>query len=445
MTKFLRSYRKQVNKWKYKNQKINRKLNKMSGIISELKKQKLKLPTLKFEEIKDEIKNHINNTPPHSPESKIIFNPVEEINDKMNVNISILNASMMNTACKKENINKQNLHNLTNISQLHNPNSSKILDEKLINFSHIFEKITSKFEEVGKAITKMSTETLPKHSLTNRQTNDLLYKSMVDSPKEWLRKINSPNHSRVISNSHIECSETSNLKQNLSPNGKKLENTMLGNISMLRGSTFTKYQNNQLSLKPVKEICIKINSYHDKTHFEPYKLVVDNLDILEIINKSRHFTNNEIQHRTYRSNRTNNNQTSGSQKTLEARYSQKPSSNVTGSFNEESNQSQENNSSSKKKNYPDEIKSLYKKYFKYTDNFMRDTLKDSPAGKIPEQPNVKGIRSTLNKKLGLNGVVKFTPQISQLSQEKLKLMSYLKTSIYLKSIVNRSNWVKNKD
>ena len=126
-----------------------------------------------------------------------------------------------------------------------------------------------------------------------------------------------------------------------------------------------------------------------------------------------------------------------------AAHSQKPSSNITGTFT--SHPSKETYSANK--NYPEDIKNLYRKYFKYTDNFMRDTLKDSPGKKIKNhtgQNNVKAMRDNLNKKLNLNGLVRYT-QAPQMSEERMKLMTFMKTSIYLKSIVNRSNWVKSKD
>lgn len=452
MTKFLRSYRKEVNKWKYKNQKINRKLNKMSEIITELKNQKLKLSADKFEEIENLKQDHnkkqvnVNYTCKRLPQSKIIFTPIEETNDKMNVNISILNGSMTNPVCKKEPIRKRKFNNLSCISQNHNLNSSRILDEKLLNFSNIFEKMTSKFQEVGQAVNTVKKVSIPKHDSNKRQTNNLLDRSMIDSPEEILIKNISPNHSRVISNSHIESFDTSKIKRNSSPCEKKMENSILGDISIQRGSNLQKYQYPQPSLRPIKEICIKICSYHHKTHFEPYKLVIDYLDNHDYYCKSIQNRKNAIQFSSYQSNNTSKNyQTSGSQQKIDIKNSHKNSSNFTASLNEESNPSQDNPLSSKKKNYNDDIKNLYKKYFKYSDNFMKDTLKDSPGQKKPEYPNLKEIRSTVNKKLGLNGIVKYTPQISQLSQEKLNLMSYLKTSIYLNSIVNRSNWVKNKD
>jgi hypothetical protein len=85
--------------------------------------------------------------------------------------------------------------------------------------------------------------------------------------------------------------------------------------------------------------------------------------------------------------------------------------------------------------YPEEVKNLYNKYFKFGEkSFVKEEYNSYPRKASMNSINSSGMKNM--------SIAKFT---DKKLDEKIKLMNYLNTSIYLKSLVNKSSWVKKKD
>lgn len=248
-------------------------------------------------------------------------------------------------------------------------------NQKLMDFQNIFSKISNKWQEVEKIITKFT----PSNN--------------SNSPRKSLTPSNSKLNSRtnsLILNNHEQ------FKSNIS------------SITLARAS-----------LRPVKEICFKIqkvaNTYqnNNNTNWTPPNYTLSRQESLMIFPKWGRIP--------------------------------KPNAKI--------NSKNNNASMMLAKHFPEGIRQLYEKYFKYRDTLMMDMLNKRKQNLTL---SAREIRSGINKKLGLKGVVKFYPEkeMNNNLTNNLKLLNHmndmnilnnLNNSLYFKSIVNKSNWMQGKD
>lgn len=93
---------------------------------------------------------------------------------------------------------------------------------------------------------------------------------------------------------------------------------------------------------------------------------------------------------------------------------------------------------SKDSKYPQGIVQIYKKYFKYEDNFLNDTM-SSRVKKIPmlgDSQWKNQERKGHQNKFHLN-------KFKETMKEKVKFMQYMNSSVYLKNVMGKSGWMKN--
>lgn len=86
----------------------------------------------------------------------------------------------------------------------------------------------------------------------------------------------------------------------------------------------------------------------------------------------------------------------------------------------------------KQQAYSTGICQIYNKYFKNRDNLLNTTVNE-----------YKGLKSSTELQVMHERPLRTEPNVKQSVKNRFKMMNYLNTSVYLKSVMNKSSWMKN--